>query len=140
MIFTMTFQDPDFIFYQNKKCELEGYPLITYFELHPPMPKFQMRRTSNHRGYVATWEIADNRVYLVQIEGNLEGNIPYNLQNLFPKATEHVFADWISHSLFIRQGKMLGVKAAFNEVFEESLILSVQKGVIVKTSIRKNKL
>jgi len=64
-----TVQKPDKIIYKGKEYELGySYPLKDYFEKYPDKrPKGGNGSTNLWRGYVATFEIIDNQLYLKDI-------------------------------------------------------------------------
>ncbi|MBB5035478.1 hypothetical protein [Prosthecobacter vanneervenii] len=71
---TATEQEDDFILYRGERCALETHwlfpaPLQAYFAdgKHGEYP-LKMVSTANYRGHVATYEIADGRLYLAKIE------------------------------------------------------------------------
>jgi len=64
-----TEQYPDTIIYNGKKYRLFTNPLESYFEKYPDKrPKFKITSSALWRGYVATFEIIDNQIYLKDIE------------------------------------------------------------------------
>lgn len=115
-----TQQESDFILFKGQKCELETHwmfpsPLESYYRSDPSKKSpFESASTANYRGHVATWEIADGRLYLVDIETRSvpepdsapEKTLPVQgkplLQKLFPKAIDkkgRVFANWFDGNL-----------------------------------------
>lgn len=64
-----TAQFPDKINYNGKEYNLNSNPLEVYFEKNPnKRPKSEVRSSALWRGYVATFEIIDNQLFLKDIE------------------------------------------------------------------------
>jgi hypothetical protein len=81
------------------------------------------------RKYRGTWEVSDDRFYLVEIEGMyvIRGDAP-------------VLADWFTGELVIPQGSVLeGVRRGSRQVHEQDLLISVENGVVINTQVRDNR-
>jgi hypothetical protein len=64
-----TEQCPDTIIYNGKKYTLHSHPLYAYFENNPDKkPKVNIISSGLWRGYVATFEVKDNQLFLKDIE------------------------------------------------------------------------
>ena len=73
------------------------------------------------RGYRGTWEIKNERFYLVRLNGRfqLRGSTP-------------VLADWFSGILRVPMGEILVyVHMGFGSVYEQELHIKVENGVVV---------
>lgn len=85
--------------------------------------------TACWRGYIATWEIKDGKFYLVDIAGR------YKLAAEAP-----LLADWFSGALRIPQGDILHyVHMGFATVYEQELVVTIEKGVVVETKVVDNR-
>ena len=62
----MTAQISDKILYKNIRYSLSSEPLSAYL-LKNKIDKFNELNTACWRGYVAEWEVVDNKLYLVNI-------------------------------------------------------------------------
>ena len=81
------------------------------------------------RQYRGTWEIRDDRLYLVSIAGK------FRLRRGQP-----LFAEWFSGTLRICRGELLQyVHMGFGSVFEEELLIDVDQGVIVESRVQDNR-
>ncbi len=98
---------------------MDSYPPIP--ENHPKIKKSEnglnVFSTACWRGYIGTWEITKNRLFLVKIEGIYEiiGNEP-------------IFADWFSgilKNIYFRPFDHSPEEFVFN--------IEIEKGVVVKT-------
>ena len=84
--------------------------------------------TACWRRYVATWSIADNRLYLLSIKGiyRLDGEEP-------------LFAEWVSETLRVPQGRRLSyVHMGFGSIFERDLFLGIKMGVVEDRRVVEN--
>ncbi|WVM88397.1 hypothetical protein UMZ34_19935 [Halopseudomonas pachastrellae] len=79
----MTAQIGDLLFYQGQRMTICDAPLGTYFRLGGAYPEFEPSSTALMRGYVATWELLDDRLYLVAIQGWLSDGADASLESVF---------------------------------------------------------
>lgn len=80
------------------------------------------------RRYIGTWEIKDNRFYLVRLEGqySLDGDEP-------------LFADWFTGVLRIPQGRMVKyVHTGFKTEYEREVHIEIDNGIVTKTQTINN--
>ena len=142
-------QLPDRIFVLGKWLDLFTNPLEQYWSfVHKKKPSFVTRYNCT-RGYVAKWDIKDNELYLLSIEGNYfrrnvffqKKRIACTLNSIFKKRVYHpVKAFWFSGKLRIPQGKMLEYEHEnYNSRFEKETIITVDKGNIIKSVTIDNK-
>jgi hypothetical protein len=129
----MTAQVPDWILFQNEKLMLISLPFDSYLKLHPPISPFQARSTGNWRGYVATWEIRENKLFLVNLEGIFKNGNEAKLTTFFPQNTNGIFADWVNETLFIPFGKLLNyIHMGFMSTFEFEYNITIKNGIVQK--------
>ena len=64
-----TTQFPDILFLDGQKHFLESLPLEQYYGPDNPRPVFRWPNTATWRGYIATWEIINNVLYLKVHQG-----------------------------------------------------------------------
>lgn len=87
-----------------------------------------LQSTACWRGYIGTWEIKDERLYLNKVIGRYQmtGSVP-------------VFAEWITAVLRVPQGKVIQpVNMGFASVCETELHIKIEKGVVVKQRLVDN--
>lgn len=85
--------------------------------------------TACWRGYVGSWEIKDNRLYLTGVSGRLA-----------LVGDEPLFADWVSRTLVVTRGEMIRyVHMGFASLYEEEIHLTVEHGVITRTETIDNR-
>ena len=129
----MTAQKGDIIIIKGKKYHLACEPFEDFTdEITGIKPKFRMQTTACWRGYIATWKIVRNILYLTQIEGELLDNRKVNLETLFPDSNGKVIAKWFTGVLYIPMGPLLEyVHMGYQSVYSTLLIIAIQKGNVV---------
>lgn len=88
-----------------------------------------MLSTACYRGYVGSWEIREDRLYLNGLSGcfSLVGDEP-------------LFADWVSGTLNVPRGELISyIHMGFASLYEEEIHLTVENGVITRTEIIDNR-
>lgn len=136
----MTAQFSESLLYEGKRLSMQSQPLASYLESMPNPPTFQEVCTACWRGYVGTWEIINDHLYLVDLEAHWQDGEPVSLEQLFPDcdgaAIQKVFAHWYSGTLRCARGKLLDyVHMGYDSTYERSLLLSFDCGVLVKTNV-----
>jgi hypothetical protein len=135
----MTAQVSERLLYEGQAVPLRSTPLASYLKQGGKQGAFQSTSTANWRGYVGSWEIADNQLYLVGLSGTLKDGTAANVATVFPKSAERVFARWYSGALRIPQGALLEyVHAGFGSRYERELLLNIEEGVVMSTSVQEN--
>ena len=120
------------------------HPLGDYFALGGVNPGFgqewPLDCTALWRGYIGTWEVLGDRLYLVAIHKLvLNGPGTNLLETVFPGYPDRVFAHWYSGTLRIPQGEILKyVHMGHQSTFERDMLIDVERGVIGEVRIREN--
>jgi len=100
-------------------------------------PDFEVENTGCWRGYIGTWRIKDDKLFLIGITGRLNGT-EINLKTLFPEAQDEVFAFWYTGLLRCPTGKLLKyVHMGYESIYEKYLLIDVKDGVV--TVVKKIK-
>jgi hypothetical protein len=85
--------------------------------------------TACWREYIGTWEIKDNKFYLV----NLKGRYKLNSESV-------ILADWFTGTLRIPQGEMLHyVHMGYGSLFEKELHIKIENGKVTKSKTIDNR-
>jgi hypothetical protein len=135
----MTAQYSEELIYRGEMIQMCSEPLAMYFVLAGVKPEFQFTCTALWRGYVGTWEVIDDRLYMTGLTGQLQDGTEANLATVFPNFTERVFAHWFSDKVRIPKGKLLKyVHMGYASEYEEDLFLTFKKGVVTKTELIVN--
>jgi len=110
-------QIPEKLIFEDVEYELNSFPLENYFNQFPQKkPKERIISTSLWRGYIATYEIKNNILYLINIE----------IQILSSDSTNNNKINWIS---------------VIKEVFpnQDSIIIDWFTGLLLLSPININK-
>jgi len=147
----MTAQIPDSIAIDGAQHMLFSEPLEAYYSDYRPRPSFAPGNTANWRGYIASWEIRDNRLYLSGIKAEVcdragpqgwrcDKRHPIGLKDLFPKGNGMVFAEWYSGTLRVPLGKQMNyVHMGYQSTYEFDLLIVVEKGIVTSTTTVDNR-
>jgi hypothetical protein len=123
------------LFYQGNLHALCSKPLSRVLE-HPSF-KWQLAMPDSpiSPGYIGTWVIESDSLYLKDIDGERAGaNGPetVRLTDLFPGYADGVFAHWYSGELRCPYGELMrSVHSVLDNVHEHDLFLLVRRGVLV---------
>ena len=135
----MTAQIAERLRYLGEEHALCTNPLNDYFSMGGNDPGFESTCSALWRGYVGTWEIIADRLYLIGLQGTLKDGTEASLATLFPGFPTRVFAHWYSGSLRIPQGRQIEyVHMGYGSRYERDLFLEVERGVVVTTRVRNN--
>lgn len=144
-----TAQYPDKIIYNGKEFKLHSNPLETYFEKNPDKrPKGGIMSTALWRGYVATFEVKDNQLFLKDIEiqyhdTTSKESYPYKwrsvINEVFPN-NEKIKIDWLTGLLVIPHGKLVNyVHMGYGSTYKNYILLEIDKGDLKKEKYFKYK-
>jgi hypothetical protein len=136
----MTAQVSERLLYEGKAAvPLRSTPLTPWLQQQGKADIFQWTNTANWRGYVGTWEIADDRLHLVGLTGRLKDGSAASLDALFPNSGGRVLATWYSGTLCIPEGELVEyVHLGFASRYERDRLLEIENGVLVSSSVREN--
>ena len=134
----MTAQIPDKIIYKGEKYPLHTNPMEDYFAKYPDKrPYSTVQSSALWRGYVATFEIIDNQLYLKDIEIEIGTNDEQEnyrssrksvINEVFPNQ-ETVKVDWMTGSLVLPSGKMVEyVHMGYASTYEHYILLEIENG------------
>lgn len=110
---------------RGKKMVLASRPLGGLFQIngHPS----GLGSHPRWRGYAATWEIQDERLYLVAVDAGPD----VGLDTLFPDYPDGVFAHWYTGELRCPGGRRLQIAHGLDSVRTEfDVCIAVNKGVV----------
>ena len=100
---------------------------------------FFPRGSANWRGYVGSWEIKHDRLYLIDLHGILADHDEASLATLFPEAPDRVFAHWFSGTIRASRGEMLTYEhSGFDSIYEQDLFFEFDRGVLKEVKVRQN--
>lgn len=139
----MAAQLPDVIIINGEKMNLYSNPLEEFWISRKKERPAFCTSSICKRGYVATWEITNDQLFLKDIDGNYETQslllakqkLKYSIQVLFSKPSDKgVKAEWYSGKLRIPGGNMTMYEHNnYDSRFEKETIITVEYGVVTKT-------
>ena len=136
---TVTAQIGEKIYYQGQGYSMCSEPLHDYFSLGGEKPDFMSPSTALWRGYTGTWEIVNDRLYLIELAGHLEGGFECTLETIFPGFPDRVFAHWYSGTLRIPEGKMLEyVHQGYGSTYERDIKIKISRGCVTDLEVVTN--
>lgn len=133
----MTAQIRDTLKYNGREYSLATEPLRPYLEVKNI--QYQGISTANYRGYVASWEIIDNKLYLTNIK--IPGFLPEmdSEADLFP-GQDKTFADWYTGVIRIPHEELLEyVHNGYGSIYEKELFLRFLNGNLIGESEKDNR-
>ena len=134
-----TAQASDRLIYKGEPVSIFSNPLESFFDASHPRPYLPAGSTACWRGYVATWKMENDYLYLVKIQNCTSEKEEIPLSMIFPDRTKPVRADWFSGTLRIPQGKMLRyVHMGYGSIFEQDVFLAIEKGRLVSEQVVDN--
>ncbi len=135
----MTAQISEKLRYKGKNVAMCTTPLSKYFAMGGTKPLFESNFSALWRGYVGSWEIVDDHLYLIALSGMLHDGSEASLTTIFPEFPDRVFAHWYSGTIRIPQGKQLEyVHMGYASIYERDLFLDLERGVVVATRTKYN--
>lgn len=94
------------------------------------------------RGYIAYWEVIDNRLYLTNIyNGDLSAQVSLDTLFVDKVCDGRVYADWFSDTVTAYRGKLLYyLHMGFSSIFEDEFEYVFDKGVLISSAYFDNSL
>lgn len=135
-----TAQASDLLIVEGKEFALNTNPLESQLEKRKwKRPEEAVISSANWRGYIATWEIKDEKLFLknatilVSDPKDEDEYVSKSItQDLYPGASE-VFADWYTGALIVPDGKMTRyVHMGYGSSFDHYQVFRVQAGKVVE--------
>jgi hypothetical protein len=136
-----TQQARDTMTFAGQQDSILERPLNDLLRRLPEIPRFDISSTANYKGYTASWEIKDSRIYLASFHATTNRQ-PYSVSSLFPGRKLPIHADWYSGTVCIISGRETLAKGRYT--YERVVALQVTNGVIIATNrmtnVREDKL
>jgi hypothetical protein len=98
-----TDQVRDIVTFRGERSTTLERPLNDFLRRLPTVPRFDVSSTANYKGYTATWELKDSRLFLKSFNATTNGH-PFSVAWLFPTRSLPILADWYSGTLHIVDG------------------------------------
>jgi hypothetical protein len=135
----MSAQIPEVLLYEGNRVPMCTEPLSVLLATLTGASRFRPTSTALCRGYIGTWEVSDNRLFLIELTGQLADGTIASVRTLFPEAQGPVFATWYSGTIRVPRGKMLKyVHMSYRSIYEEDLLFDVVEGSVRELTVRHN--
>lgn len=131
----------NFIHSTGEALEMSSFPLEVYLRKKAKDFKMQVTCTNLWRCYLGTWQIKENRLYLVGFEAyrTVDGEeIKLGLSDLFPGQTESVFAEWFTGELTCPMGEAIPPYSMILTRREKTLCFEIKSGVLASEKLINN--
>ena len=129
----MTAQVPEKLIYQGKTYSLCEVPLNCALSSIRISHSFSAPSTALWRGYVGTWTIEQDRLYLTDITGHVVRGEQWHqlgMVQIFPEFPNGLFAHWYTGELRVPIGRLLSYRhSGFASTYEFDLFLRFDRGV-----------
>ncbi|HYQ57879.1 MAG TPA: hypothetical protein VEP89_11100 [Draconibacterium sp.] len=132
----MAIQQKDRIYLDGELFELLSTPLKAFFEAHPDIPTFRGKIPECRRGYMASWRIRNNVLYLTGFQ-QVNPTVVINPRDVLsgPK----MVADWYDGTLRIPIDSNIANPDGDDDPHETELHIYVQRGVVYTHEIVQKK-
>jgi uncharacterized protein (TIGR02996 family) len=128
----MTAQFAECLRFRGEELRLYAEPLEPYFAAGHPKPEFNGLCSACWRGYVGTWAVRDDVLYVVDIDSPLGGPADSRMREVFPDHPDGRPADWCTDLLRVALGGLVDyVHMGYASTFERDLMLAVDRGRLV---------
>lgn len=135
-----TAQAGDVLILDGKKYGIYTNPLEPWVEKNPGrIPKPNVVSTGLWRGYIATFTVKQQGLYLTDIEilkddGGSAWDMRSVMAKVFPDQTD-VLADWFTGYIIIPDGKQVKyVHMGYASIYAKYIVLRVERGVVKQNS------
>ena len=122
----MTVQVRERILYKGEEFGMATEPLNQYLETRNDI-RLVFPSSACWRGYYGSWEIIDNKLFLIDLNAYIKGYEEVGLNYIFPNQ-EKVFANWFSGQIRIEDGELL---KGYDLKYEKNILLEFEDGVLV---------
>ncbi|MBX7226349.1 MAG: hypothetical protein K1X55_09985 [Chitinophagales bacterium] len=94
--------------------------------------------TALWRGYVATWQIKSDSIFLVRLQTDFCSNNPIDLDVKTEFGTSIVFANWVDNTIVQTKGSLIQyVHMGYMSIFEQEIYYKFDKGILKSTKVKK---
>jgi hypothetical protein len=118
------------ITYKGKTHVILNQPLKPLLEIMgDKKPVFVSTNSWCWRGYVGSWEVKENSLFLIELKGHTTNLVEITLDFLFPNQ-KRVFAGWFTGEITIRHGRCKPMGYGL-KVHEKYLYLTFKDGILI---------
>jgi hypothetical protein len=137
-----TAQYGDLLIIKKDTFEIFSNPLEGYFDKKGNRTingeEIQGSCTALWRGYVATWQLKNDSLFLVRIQTDYCGDHPVDLDVKKEFGTNKVFANWVNHTIIQTKGELIQyVHMGYMSIYEQEVYYNFEQGKIKNMKIKK---
>ena len=134
----MTAQVTEDLLYKNHRLSMCDEPLALWISKNKEKCNFGTTSSACWRGYVGTWQVIDNHLYLIELSAVSQNGDSLSLSDVFD-GQEKVFAHWFNGEVRCPEGKLLNyVHGGYASTYEKDIFLTFEKGVLVSERTKVN--
>ena len=101
---------------------------------------FKMYASWNFRGYVATWRINDDKLYLDKLETDSDKADFRDVLKDFDDGSGNIFASWFTGTIICGTGPVLCISGnGWDDLNETEIELTIESGVVTSSREYRNK-
>jgi hypothetical protein len=134
-----TAQIPDFLIYQDDTLAIYSNPLESYFHKKGTrtIDEIDFEKgdycTALWRGYVGTWKIENDSLFLVSIEIDYCSDTPIGIDITKEFGSKKIFADWVSFEIINPFGKQIKyIHQHYESIYEYERGFEFVKGKLIR--------
>jgi len=121
---------------------INSNPLESYFDIKGNRTindeEIQGGCTALWRGYVATWLLQNDSLFLIRIQTDYCGDNPIDLDIKKEFGSNKVFAEWVNHTIVQTKGELIQyVHMGYMSIYEQEIFYRLENGVLKNTEIKK---
>ncbi|WP_346861199.1 hypothetical protein [uncultured Draconibacterium sp.] len=131
----MTIQINDRIYLDGKLYELLSTPLKAFFESHPEIQEFSGTASNCERGYVASWRLRNNVLYLTGFQP-FESTVYVDRTQVL--SGTRMLADWYTGMLRIPVGPVVHRFSDGHALHEKEMHLYIENGILQNHEVKYN--
>jgi len=133
----MTAQCGEKLYYNGELHSMATEPLTYYLKSSKLEFKFTPPNTALWRGYVGTWEIKNDKLYLIDLECFVDKGVR-GISYIFNEKKE-VFADWFSSQIRLPEGEILMyIHGGYDSIYERDVFLNFKNGILISSEVVEN--
>lgn len=118
-------------------------PLESYFEKKGVRTingeEMQGSCTALWRGYVATWKLQNDSLFLIRIQTDYCGDKPIDLDVKKEFGTNQVFANWVNYTIMQTKGELIQyVHMGYMSIYEQEIYYTFDNGKLKEKKVKDN--
>ena len=135
----MTRQSSERLIYKGQEYGIVTQPLDSFRMKMEKNPILFPPDTACWRGYRGTWEVRENKLFLIKLKAYTANHGIHGVELFFPGQKE-VFAEWFTGEIQAPYGETGEVmQTMYQSIYGKDLFLDIREGVLVGARVVVNK-